>query len=85
VPDLHCETLRGSGGETLVAVWSAVPPQDDYEAKRATLRIECPASKAELIDPLHSVVQKAVVRREGKTAVIERVLVADYPIIVRMR
>ncbi|MEI7937421.1 MAG: discoidin domain-containing protein [Verrucomicrobiota bacterium] len=84
-PELHCETLRGAGGETLVAVWSAVPPQDDYGAKRITLRIESPARKAELIDPLHSVVQKAVVRREGKTAVIEGVLAPDYPIIVRLR
>ena len=83
--ELHCETLRGAGGETLVAVWSAVPPQDDYEAKRVTLRIESPASKAELIDPLHSVVQKAVVKREGRTAVIEGALVADYPVIVRLK
>ena len=44
-----------------------------------------PARKAELIDSLHSVVQKAVVKREGKTAVIEGVLTPDYPIIVRLR
>jgi hypothetical protein len=31
------------------------------------------------------VVQKAVVKREEKTAVIEGVLAPDYPIIVRMR
>ena len=84
-PDLHCETLRGAGGETLVAVWFAVPPQDDYEPKPVTLRIESAASKAELVDPLHSVVQKAVVRREGKAAVIEGVLAADYPVIARLK
>ena len=84
-PELHCGTLRGAGGETLVAVWSAVPPQDDYEARRITLQIESPARKAELIDPLHSVVQKAVVRREGKKAVIEGLLTPDYPIIVRLK
>jgi hypothetical protein len=76
--------LRGAGGETLVAVWFAVPPQDDYEPKPVTLRIESAASKAELVDPLHSVVQKAVVRREGKAAVIEGVLAADYPVIARL-
>jgi len=84
-PDLHCGTLRGAGGETLVAVWSAVAPQDDYGAKRVTLRIESSARIAELIDPLHSVVQKAVVKRDGKIAVIEGVLAPDYPIIVRLR
>jgi hypothetical protein len=84
-PELHCGSLRGAGGETLVPVWSAVPPQDDYGARRSTLRIESSARKAELIDPLHSVVQKAVVKREEKTAVVEGVLAPDYPIIVRMR
>ena len=84
-PEMRCGTLRGAGGETLVAVWSAVPPQDDYGARRITLQIESPARKAELIDPLHSVIQKAVVRREGKKAVIEGVLTPDYPIIVRLR
>jgi hypothetical protein len=50
-----------------------------------TLRIESSARKAELIDPLHSVVQKAAVKREGKTAVVEGVLTPDYPIFVRLR
>jgi len=31
------------------------------------------------------VVQKAVVKREGKIAVIEGLLTPDYPIIVRMK
>ncbi len=84
-PELHCGTLHGAEGETLVAVWSAVPPQDDYGAKHVTLWIESPARNAELIDPLHSVVQKAVVKREGKMAVIEGVLTPDYPIIVRLK
>jgi len=46
---------------------------------------ESPASKAEPINPLHSVVQKAVVKREGKTEVIEGILAADHPIIVRLK
>jgi hypothetical protein len=36
-----------------VEVWSAVPPQDDYGARRTTLRIESSARKAELIDLFH--------------------------------
>ena len=84
-PELHCGTLRGAGGETLVAVWSAVAPQDDYAARHITLRIESPARKAELIDPLYSVVQQAAVKREGKMAVIEGLLTPDYPVFVRLR
>jgi hypothetical protein len=36
-PELRCEPMRGREGEILVALWSAVPPQDDAVARPVTL------------------------------------------------
>jgi len=85
VPELRCERLRGPNGEMLVAVWSAVKPQDDYEAKRVTVRIEDVGDRTvELVDTLHAVVQRPTVKRDGQAAIIEGMLAADYPVIVRL-
>jgi hypothetical protein len=85
-PDLVCRALRGRGGELLVAVWSAVKPVDDYPGKRVTLKIEGePAKEVDAVDTLHALVQKIKAKKEGAALVVDGLLAADYPVIVRVK
>lgn len=84
-PELHCEVMKGRAGETLVAVWSAVPPDDNYIAKRVSLRIEgVTGRRIEAVDTFHALVQKIEPKRDGNGIVIDGLLVPDYPIVIRM-
>ncbi len=77
---------RPALGETLVAVWSAVNPEDDYVGKRVTLKITgMQARTADAVDTFHALVQKLDPRIEGDSLTIDGLLVMDYPIIVRFR
>ena len=85
-PELRCEAMKGRDGGTLVAVWSAVTPADDYVAKRVTLRIAgATGRRVEAVDTFHALVQRIEPRRDGDAMVIDGLLVPDYPIVVRMR
>ena len=85
-PELKCEALRGRDGETLVAVWSAVPPEDDFPGTRVDLRVNGPkAKKVDAIDTLHALVQDLKAERDGEDMVIKGLLVTDCPVIVRIR
>ena len=85
-PELMCRALRGRGGELLVAVWSAVKPEDDYAGKRVTLKIEgMPAKDIDAVDTLHALVQKIKAREEGGALVVDGLLAMDYPVIVRVK
>jgi len=85
-PELRCEVLKGRDAETLVAVWSAVPPDDNCVAKRVSLRIQgATGRRIEAVDTFHALVQKIKPRRVGDTVVIDGLLVPDYPIVVRVK
>lgn len=86
-PELRCEPLRGRDGEILVALWSAVPPQDDAVSQPVTLRIRGASSrrfKAEAVDSLRAQVQRLDVERDGVDVVIRGLHVNDCPLIVRL-
>lgn len=85
-PELHCEAMTGRDGETLVAIWSGLNPDDGYAPKRVSLRIEGAAgARIDAVDTLHSVVQKVDAKREGDAVTIDGLLVPDYPVVVRIR
>jgi hypothetical protein len=85
-PELMCRALRGRNGELLVAVWSAVKPEDDYSGKRVTLRIEdVRANDVDAVDTLHALTQKIKAREEGGALVVDGLLAMDYPVIVRVK
>jgi hypothetical protein len=85
-PSLHCEALRGREGELLIAVWSAVRPQDDYAGKRVSLRIPAGAGKsADAVDTFHALVQRLDTKTDGDALVVEGLPVMDYPIVLRIK
>jgi hypothetical protein len=85
-PELVCRALRARDGELLVAVWSAVKPDDDYAGKRATLKIKGESAKdVDAVDTLHAVVQRIRAQEEGGALIVNGLLVMDYPVIVRVR
>jgi hypothetical protein len=87
VPELRCETLRGRDGEILVALWSAVPPQDDAPPRSVTLRVR-PAPgrlvKAEAVETLRAQVQRLRVEWDAPDLVIRGLNVTDCPLIIRL-
>jgi hypothetical protein len=85
-PELYCEPLRGREGEILVAVWSAIPPQEDYEGKHISLNVAVADPKlVEAVDTLHAIIQGIRYAKTGDGIRIDGLLVPDYPIIVRIR
>ncbi len=85
-PNLRCEALRGRDGEVLIAIWSAVSPQDDYAGKRVSLRISGGAGKSvDAVDTFHGLVQKLDTNAGGDALLIDGLLVMDYPVILRIR
>ncbi|MDM8006026.1 MAG: discoidin domain-containing protein [Phycisphaerae bacterium] len=85
-PELRCETLRGRDGEMLVAVWSAISPQDDCAGKRVSVRIANAAGKSvDAVDTFHALVQKIKAKTDGDAMVIDGLLAMDYPVILRIR
>lgn len=85
-PELRCEALRGRDGEMLVAVWSAISPQDDYVGKRVSVKIANAAGKSvDAVDTFHALVQKIEAKTDGDEMVIDGLLAMDYPVILRIR
>ena len=86
VPELQCEVLAGRDGETLIAIWCATPPADDFSARRISLKIDRgDAKSADAVDTFHGLVQKLNFKTEGSSIMIEGLLAPDYPVIVRVR
>lgn len=85
VPDLRCEVLRGRDGETLIALWCASNPVDEFKPARVTLTVDRPAHSADAVDTFHCLVQKLNTRHEAGSTVIDDLLVTDYPVIVRVK
>lgn len=86
-PELRCEPMRGRKGEILIALWSAVPPQDDAVPRPVTLRVRLAPGRrvnAEAVDTLRAQVQRLHVERDGPDLLIRGLRVTDCPLIVRM-
>jgi len=85
-PELFCEKLIGRDGEKMIAVWSAIPPEDDYVGKRVSLKVKTrKVTDIDAVDTFHGLVQTLQVKRDADSLLIEGLLVMDYPVIVRIR
>ncbi len=85
-PDLQCEALKGRDGETLITLWCATAPTDDFAPKPVTLRLPHAKPKSvDAVDTLHSVVGKLSWTWEDGSLVIPDVNARDYPLIIRIR
>jgi hypothetical protein len=85
-PELQCEALRGRDGETLIALWCAIPAEDIFAPRSVSLRVTCGKPKTvDAVDTLHSVVGKLHWTQDGDSIVIPDLNVCDYPLIIRVR
>ncbi len=84
--DLKVKCFKNGNGEWIIALWKAVPTNDNFMPEKISIRVNgVEVNSASLEDALYGLKQPASIQKNTDGTVFQDLLVGDWPLFIRFR